>query len=54
MRRTLLRSPAIGRDLRRWLKSHPDTAATIECWPLARTIKFISAAAEPGDPRREH
>jgi len=26
----LLRSPAFGRDLRRWLKSHPDTAASIE------------------------
>ena len=30
MRRLLLRSPAFGRDLRRWLKSHPDTAASIE------------------------
>ncbi len=30
MRRTLLRSPAFGRDLRRWLKSHPHAAAAIE------------------------
>ena len=30
MKRTLLRSPAFGRDLRRWLKSHPDAAASIE------------------------
>ena len=30
MRRTLLRSPAFGRDLRRWLKSHPGAAAAIE------------------------
>jgi addiction module RelE/StbE family toxin len=28
--RTLLRSPAFGRDLRKWLKSHPETAADIE------------------------
>lgn len=26
MRRLLLRSPTFGRDLRKWLKSHPDTA----------------------------
>ncbi|MBW3543880.1 MAG: type II toxin-antitoxin system mRNA interferase toxin, RelE/StbE family [Planctomycetes bacterium] len=30
MTRTLLRSPAFGRDLRKWLKSHPDSAASIE------------------------
>mgnify|MGYP001227085745 CR=1 FL=1 len=30
MTRTLLRSPAFGRDLRRWLKSHPQGAAAIE------------------------
>ena len=30
MRRTLLRSPAFARDLRKWLKSHPDTATSIE------------------------
>ena len=30
MRRTLLRSPAFGRDVRRWLKSHPPCAAAIE------------------------
>ncbi len=29
MRRTLLRSPAFGRDLRKWLKSHPESAASI-------------------------
>ena len=43
MRRTLLRSPAFGRDLRRWLKSHPDTAASIEA-----TLEQLSAdAAHP-------
>lgn len=30
MKRTLLRSPAFGRDLRRWLKLHPDMNALIE------------------------
>jgi addiction module RelE/StbE family toxin len=30
MRRTLLRSPAFARDLRRWLKSQPDAAPSIE------------------------
>ncbi len=30
MRRALLRSPAFGRDLRKWLKSHPQDAAVIE------------------------
>ena len=30
MTRTLLRSPAFGRELRNWLKSHPDAATTIE------------------------
>ena len=40
MRRTLLRSPAFGRDLRRWL---PDTAASIEA-----TLEQLSAdAAHP-------
>lgn len=34
----LLRSPAFGRDLRRWLKSHPEKAATIE-----RTLNQLSA-----------
>jgi addiction module RelE/StbE family toxin len=43
MRRTLLRSPAFGRDLRRWLKSHPDAAASIET-----TLEQLSAdAAHP-------
>lgn len=41
MRRTLLRSPAFGRDLRRWLKAHPDAAATIEA-----TLEQLSADAE--------
>ena len=40
MRRALLRSPAFGRDLRRWLKSHPDTAASIEA-----TLEQLSANA---------
>ena len=30
MKRTLLRSPAFVRDLRKWLKSHPDTSAGVE------------------------
>ena len=30
MKRTLLRSPAFGRDLRNWLKSHHDAAEAIE------------------------
>lgn len=30
MNRTLLRSPAFARDLRNWLKSHPDAAEPIE------------------------
>ena len=30
MRRLLLRSPTFGRDLRKWLKSHPDTAASLD------------------------
>ena len=38
MRRTLLRSPAFARDLRRWLKSHPETAASIEA-----TLEQLSA-----------
>jgi len=29
MRRTLLRSPAFARDLRRWLKLHSDAATSI-------------------------
>lgn len=43
MRRTLLRSPAFGRDLRTWLKRHPNTAASIEA-----TLEQLSAdAAHP-------
>ena len=38
MRRTLFRSPAFGRDLRRWLKAHPDTTASIEV-----TLEQLSA-----------
>jgi addiction module RelE/StbE family toxin len=30
MRRTLLRSPAFGRDLRNWLKSRPEAVASVE------------------------
>jgi len=40
--RLLLRSPAFGRDLRRWLKTHPETAASIEA-----TLEQLSA-----DPAR--
>ena len=43
MRRTLLRSPAYARDLRRWLKAHSETAAAIET-----TLDQLSAdAAHP-------
>ena len=43
MRRALLRTPAFGRDLRSWLKSHPDAAASIEA-----TLEQLSAdAAHP-------
>jgi mRNA interferase YafQ len=43
VRRALLRSPAFGRDLGRWLKRHPDTAAAIET-----TLEQLSAdAAHP-------
>lgn len=43
MRHTLLRSPAFGRDLRRWLKRNPDTAVSIEA-----TLEQLSAdAAHP-------
>jgi addiction module RelE/StbE family toxin len=43
VKRTLLRSPAFGRDLRRWLKSHPDVAVSIEA-----TLEQLSAdAAHP-------
>ena len=43
MRRTLLRSPAFGRDLLSWLKSHTDATASIEA-----TLEQLSAdAAHP-------
>jgi len=43
MRRTLLRSPAFAHDLRKWLKSHPDAAASIEA-----SLEQLSAdAAHP-------
>jgi mRNA-degrading endonuclease YafQ of YafQ-DinJ toxin-antitoxin module len=38
MNRTLLRSPAFARDLRNWLKSRPDAAASIES-----TLKQMAA-----------
>lgn len=41
MIRTLLRSPAFGRDLKRWLKSHPESAEAIEA-----TLEQLSA--DPG------
>lgn len=40
MKRALLRSPAFARDLRAWLKSHPDTGASIE-----ETLDQLSADA---------
>jgi mRNA interferase YafQ len=40
VRRTLLRSPAFGRDLRGWLKKHPDAAAALEA-----TLEQLSADA---------
>ncbi len=41
MRRALLRSPAFGRDLRKWLKAHPETAASIEA-----ALEQLSADAD--------
>jgi len=41
VKRTLLRSPAFGRDLKRWLKSHPESAESIEA-----TLEQLSA--DPG------
>lgn len=38
MRRTLIRSPAFGRDLRKWLKAQADTATSIEA-----TLEPLSA-----------
>jgi addiction module RelE/StbE family toxin len=39
----LIRSPAFGRDLRRWLKAHPDTAASVQA-----TLEQLSVdAAHP-------
>jgi addiction module RelE/StbE family toxin len=56
VRRVLLRSPAFARDLRRWLKSHPDAAAPIEAaleqlsadsaHPSLRTHKLCGALAD--------
>lgn len=40
MRHALLRTPAFGRDLRSWLKQHPDAAASIEV-----TLEQLSADA---------
>jgi mRNA interferase YafQ len=43
VKRALLRSPAFGRDLKRWLKSHPETAESLEA-----TLEQLSAnAANP-------
>ncbi len=43
MRRTLLRTPAFARDLRNWLKAHPESAPAIEA-----TLEQLSAdAAHP-------
>jgi addiction module RelE/StbE family toxin len=43
VRRALLRSPAFGRDLRKWLKAHPEAAASVEA-----TLEQMSAdAADP-------
>ena len=38
MRRDLLKSPAFVRDLRSWLKSHPETATGLEA-----TLELLSA-----------
>ena len=40
MRRLLLQSPAFARDLKKWLKSHPDAADSIaELTSDAETLK---------------
>jgi addiction module RelE/StbE family toxin len=43
MKRVLLRSPAFGRDLRNWLKTHRDAGEAIEA-----TLNQLSA--DPGHP----
>lgn len=43
MSRTLLQSPAFGRDLRAWLKSHPTSAPAIE----AALEQLAADAAHP-------
>jgi mRNA-degrading endonuclease YafQ of YafQ-DinJ toxin-antitoxin module len=40
VKRLLLQSPAFGRDLKKWLKSHSDTADSI-----AKTLEQLSADA---------
>jgi len=40
MTRPLIRSPSFGRDLRRWLKSHPQSALLIQS-----TLEQLSADA---------
>ena len=41
MKRLLLHSPAFGRDLRKWLKTHPNTAVAIEA-----TLQLLSDDAD--------
>ena len=41
MRRLLLQSPAFGRDLKKWLKSHADAAESISA-----TLEQLSADAD--------
>jgi addiction module RelE/StbE family toxin len=41
MKRVLLRSAAFGRDLKRWLKSHPESADSIQA-----TLEQLSEDAE--------
>lgn len=43
MKRTLLQSPAFGRDLRKWLKSHPDTSDSVQ----ATLEQLATDAAHP-------
>jgi len=40
VRRVLLQTPSFGRDLRKWLKLHPDTATSIDA-----TLDQLSADA---------
>jgi mRNA-degrading endonuclease YafQ of YafQ-DinJ toxin-antitoxin module len=49
VKRLLLQSPAFGRDLKKWLKSHSDTTDSI-----AKTLEQLSADARQAMSLRSH